>query len=230
MTSSSAFFGMAIAAVLAACDLTPNSERQVPAEVITNPNVHSEANANARPDPAKLPNAAGPDGTRYPYFEYKKEDSSSFAGGEDRLAVFIYPIFDQRNKGLALPHMRDQNVKDLFASDEFLGRQFSVFAKSQTILVDEIPVSRPIDLNAQSNWRMAYAGATFECRIASRTGVNYLMKCASKAAELNLRFNDLRGFTSYQDFCGKQVCTYTLESVIGLLSPYHLESLRQVSK
>lgn len=77
---------------------------------------------------------------------------------------------------------------------------------------------------------MAYAGKTFDCRIASRTDVEYLIKCTSRAAELNLRFDDLRGFTSYQDFCGKKICTYTLESVVGLLSPYHLESLRQASK
>ena len=230
MKSSSTFLGLATAAILAACDATPNLGRQVPAEVITNPNVNSEANANARPDPAALPNVAGPDGTLYPYFEYKKESSSSFVGGEDRLAVFVYPIFSKRDRGLALPHMRDQNISELFASDELLGRQFSVVAKGQTLLVDEIPVSRPIDLNARSNWGMAYAGATFDCRVASRAGVEYLIKCASEAAELNLRFNGLRGFTSYQDFCDKQVCTYTLESVVGLLSPYHLESLKQGSK
>ncbi len=226
MTNSSAFLGLVTAAVLAACDVNPNAGRQVSAEAITNPNANSQASANAKPNTAALPYVVGPDGTRYPYFEYKKGDSSSLMGDEDRLAVFVYPIFSSRDKGLALPYMRDQNVKELFASDELLGRQFSVVAKARTLLIDEIPVSRPIDLNADSNWVITYAGAAFDCRVASRAGVDFLIKCVSKGAQLNLRFNDLRGFTSYQDFCGKQVCTYALESVVGLLSPYHLESLQ----
>lgn len=220
MTNSSAFLALATAAVLAACGANPNASRQVVAEAITNPNANSEA--NPIPNTSSLPYVAGPDGTRYPYFEYKKDDSSLLVGGEDRLAVFVYPIFSRRDKGLALPHMRDQNVKELFGSDELLGRQFLVVAKAQTLLVDEIPVSRPIDLNAESKWAMTYAGAEFDCRVTSRTNVDFLIRCASKGAELNLRFNELRGFTGYQDFCGTQVCTYTLESVVGLLSPYHL--------
>lgn len=195
---------------------------------------HDKASDDRQAKPAaqvvELPYLTGRDGARFPYFEYKSDQFSWWDAGENELAVFVYPIFESRAKGLALPHTPTQDLEGLFCCGELLGRDFSVAVERGVLLVDEIPVSRPIDLNAGSKWKMTYAGAAFDCRVARQIGGDFIIECASNKVVLNLRFNNDRGFTSYQDLCGKEVCTYNLESSVGLLSPYHLRLLTEPSE
>ena len=161
-------------------------------------------------------------GTRYPYFTYSIGESSLGDNPDTELAVFVYPILSARNQGLALPYMPTQNVRELFG-EELFGRQFSVITNNGVLSIDGIPLSRPIELQPNSKWKMTYEGSSFACKVTRQVGADFSIKCDSgKFFALNHQFNIGRGFTSYQDFCGKGWCTYKLTSSVGILSPYHV--------
>lgn len=124
-----------------------------------------------------------------------------------------------------LPHPRMQKVEELFG-EEILGGHFSVVDKSGLLLVDGLPLSRPIDMNAGSDWRMTYDRAVFDCKVTLRIGADFRIRCDSNKVALYQQFNAHRGFTSYQDFCGAELCAYHFESSVGLLSPYHVRLLK----
>ena len=173
-----------------------------------------------------LPFVTASDGTRLSYFKYTNDALQLWGDSESELAVFVYPVFKVRSKGLVLPHMSAQEVEDLFG-EELFGRQFSVAVNADVAIIDDIPVSRPLDLNPSSKWRMTYGKAAFDCRVTHKIGRDFTIRCDSNEIGLNLLFNMDRGFTSYQDYCGKTLCTYRLKSSVGILSPYHLRLLTE---
>ena len=203
-------FAILAAASLLGCDEKPSNDGH------TEPELRS----------VELPYVTGSDGTRFPYFEYTNNAFSVWGDSESELAVFVYPIFKVRSKGLALPHMPTQKAEELFG-EELFGREFSIAVNGGVLLIDEIPISRPIDLNAGSKWKMTYNKAAFDCRVTRRIGPDFTIRCDSSKIGLNLRFNVNRGFTSYQDYCRKNLCTYSLKSSVGILSPYHLRLLAE---
>lgn len=185
----------------------------------------SDGGMKAESRPVESPYILGHNGAKLHYFEYMRDDYSLWGDGETELAVFVYPILDSRNRGVALPHMPSQSVESLFG-EELFGRQFSVVVKDGMLLVDNFPISRPVDLKAGSRWKMTYAKTSFSCKVKQQIGADFMIECASNGVELNHLFNNARGFVSYQDLCDKRVCTYNLGSSVGLLSPYHLNLLR----
>ena len=220
MPGRSGLLTLLVAAALSGCQDEPSEGRQ----------------AKPAAKAVDLPYLTGTDGTRIPYFEYEADDLSVLDDSDAELAVFVYPILEDRSRGLALPHPPGQDVKELFCCGELSGRDFEVVVERGVLLVDDIPVSRPIDLNAGSKWKMTYAEATYDCGVAQPVGDDFIIGCASDKFVLNHRFDKVRGFTSFQELCGQapqqpatQVCTYSLESSVGLLSPYHVRLLTEPS-
>jgi hypothetical protein len=185
-----------------------------------------DAKVKSEAQPVEVPYITDDNGIKYPYFPYDTYNHPSETKNEKGLAVFIYPIFKIKNKGLALDYMPTDNIKDLFG-EELFGKNFSVSQKNDTLVIDSLPISRPLDMKPNSKWKMNYVKEVFECGVVQEFGNEFIVRCISAETSLSLRFNNDRGFTSFQDLCSRGVCTYNLKSSVGLLSPYHLRVISQ---
>lgn len=171
----------------------------------------------------EVPYLVGEKGIKYPYFQYEAADSPLLGDGEFGLAFFIHPMFETRRKGLALSYMPSDDMQDLFG-EELFGRDFSAVNKDGILTIDGLPISRPLDMKPGVKWKMAYVDEVFECGVGPVLGDETSVRCVSSGSRPSLRFSKDRGLTSFQDPCGKGVCTYRLKTSVGLLSPFHLRA------
>lgn len=173
---------------------------------------------------AEVPHLVDENGERYPYFTYERGPDPFDLHDRRGFAIFIHPIFDNRNKGLALRHLPGQDVKELFG-EELFGGEFMVVGKAGILTVEGLPISRPTRMRSGATWKMLYSEKEFECVAMPKRDDRFAVGCVAPDLRLNLVFHDERGLASFQDVCGRSVCTYNLASSVGLLSPYHLRAI-----
>lgn len=167
---------------------------------------------------ANIPSLTDKDGVEYPYFRY--EASGPFLATYG-WAMFVHPMFDARNKGLALTYRESDYIRSLFG-EELFGRDFSVISTGGILVVDGFPISRPLKLASNSTWKMRFDGKMLECGVTAERDDGFDVACASSTVSVALVFAKDGALTSFQGACDMGMCTYTLASGGGLLSPYHL--------
>lgn len=184
----------------------------------------SEDRSKSRASSAEVPHLVDEKGKRFPYFAYERGSDPFDLDDRQGFAMFIHPIFDIRNKGLALHHLPGQDVKELFG-EELFGGEFMVVDKAGILTVEGLPISRPSQSRPGATWKMVYGEKEFECVALPKQGDRFAVGCVASDLRLNAVFDDARGVASFQNFCAKGVCTYHLKSSVGLLSPYHLRAI-----
>lgn len=155
---------------------------------------------------------------KYPYFSYETKDGESWA-------MFIHPMFEAKNRVLALSYKRGANLRELFGK-EILGDNFLITKKNGFLENEIFLFFRPLDIKADWKWNTTYVKEDFKCKLVFQYLKDYKVQCISPSYTLNFIFNYERGVTSFQDFCYQNnICTYELKSGAGILSPYHLRSM-----
>lgn len=160
-------------------------------------------------------------GIKYPYFRYVTKEGEGWA-------MFIHPIFEAKNRVLALIFKRgDVDLRRLF-NTELFGNNFLIIKKNGFLEVedDAFLFYRPLNINDSWNRNVTYAREEFECRLIFQYSEEYKIQCISSSYTFNFVFNSERGVTSFQDFSDyNDIYTYDLVSDAGILSPYHLQSM-----
>jgi hypothetical protein len=160
-------------------------------------------------------------GIEYPYFSYETEDGEG-------LAMFIHPMFEVKNRVLSLLYKEGANIRGLFGK-ELLGSDFLITNKSGILELEDnaFLVYRPLNANGSWKRKTTHAKENFECKLILQNSKDYKVQCISSSYTLFFTFNSERGVTSFQDFClNNDICTYELKSNAGILSPYHLQSMK----
>lgn len=157
-------------------------------------------------------------GDEYPYFKY--EGSGSFFA-KYGWAMFVYPIYGTRNRGLALTYREGDDIRSLFG-EELFGKDFSVTSRDGILVVEGFPISRPFEIDSKSKWKMRHEKKIFDCGVTRMDRDGFDVACFAPMTRIALAFGNDGAVTSFQDACETGMCTYKLVSGGGLLSPYHL--------
>jgi hypothetical protein len=161
----------------------------------------------------------GRQGRSFPYIEYVEITGKQPSLGK---VFFLFPMRSGKRELLSLEYDPKINVEDLFGED-LIGENNDVTLNVDRINISYLPISLPLAVSHNHRWPLKYIDIQFSCSSGDAKGRDSVeddlaVSCSTGRYTLQFRYNETRGITEFQDFCGSSICTYKLESPIGLLS------------